>query len=184
MRHLPAIIGAFAVALFLSAPFASQATAQTDSTAPPNPSGQTATPSQQAPPPASAPSAAKKVWTNDDMHELREDSIISTFTPPNAKPAKNGAKLANSKGKNAQWYQGRITGLEAQLPPIDDQIGQLQAALSGQTVNSVRQWGGVRPDDWRVELAGLQKKRDGIQAQIQNLRDQARRDGVPPNALP
>jgi hypothetical protein len=118
---------------------------------------------------------------------LREDSRISTFRSPSAKPANsanNGPKPAHPHGKEAGWYQTRIAGLEAKLPPIDDQIGQLQAALSGQTVNSVRKWGGTRPDDWRVELADLQKKRDDTQAQIDALRDQARHDGVSPNALP
>ncbi|MFY9690552.1 MAG: hypothetical protein WAJ86_11505, partial [Candidatus Acidiferrales bacterium] len=100
------------------------------------------------------------------------------------KATNNGAKPSNPKGKGTQWYQNRIAGLEAKLPPIDDQIGQLQAALSGQTVNTVRKWGGTKPDDWRVELADLQKKHDDIQDQINALKDQARHDGVPPSALP
>jgi hypothetical protein len=153
--------------------------AQTDS----NPSGQSAEPPSEASP-APAQAAAKKVWTNDDVKELREDSRISTFAPPNAKSVKSGAKPASPGSKDAKWYQDRIANLEAQLPPIDDQIGQLQAALSGQSVNSVRQWGGTRPDDWRVELDGLQKKRDGIQARISSLEDAARHDGVPAGALP
>jgi hypothetical protein len=110
--------------------------------------------------------------------------VISTFAPPNAKPIKSGAKPTNSKAKDTKWYQDRITKLQAELPPLDDQIGQLQAALNGQTVNSVRKWGGTKPDDWRVQLDGLQKKHDDIQARISALKDQARHDGVSPNALP
>ena len=181
-RLLGAILGPLLAGLFLCAVLASQAFAQDSSTSQANSSGQSAQPSSQTPPPASAQPATKKVWTNDDMGELRHDSVISSFKSP--QPAKNAAKPANSKGKSAQWYQGRIANLQNQLPPLDDQIAQLQAALSGQTVNSVRKWGGVKPDDWRVQLDGLQQKRDGILAQIQNLKDQARRDGVPANALP
>jgi hypothetical protein len=183
-RPVPAILVSLFVSLFLCATFASQGVAQTNSTSPASPPGQNSEPPSTASTPAPAQPAAKKVWTNEDMLGLREDSKISTFSEPNAKPAKNGAKPANSTGKSAAWYQNRISGLQAQLPKLDDQIGQLQAALNGQTVTSVRKWGGVKPDDWRVELDALQKKRDSIQAQIAALKDQARHDGVPAVALP
>ncbi|HUA00833.1 MAG TPA: hypothetical protein VMB02_10925 [Candidatus Aquilonibacter sp.] len=136
------------------------------------------------PAPAPVPPGPKKVWTNDDMLDLRLSSPISTASKPYVRPQRDAARPANPNGKNAGWYRTRITQLQAQLPPLDDKIAQLQAALSGQTVNEVRKWGGARPDDWRVELDGLQKKRDGVAAQIDTLRDQARHDGVAPNTLP
>ncbi|HTX16037.1 MAG TPA: hypothetical protein VMD77_12140 [Candidatus Baltobacteraceae bacterium] len=162
--------------------FASRSFAQT-SPASPSPQNN-AEPSAQAPAPAPSQPATKKVWTNDDVMGLRADSRISTFKQPRTKPAANGTKPPNSRARTAAWYQNRIAGLQAQLPHLDDQIGQLQAALNGDTVNSVRKWGGVKPDDWRVELDTLQKKRDGIQAEISLLEDQARHDGVPAGALP
>ena len=168
--------------LLLCALFASHCAAQTNATAAANSSGQNAESSSQAPD-ASAQPPAKKVWTNDDMGELRRDSAISTIGSK-TKPNKNAVKTANARGRNAQWYQGQITRLQGELPPIEDKMSQLQAALSGQTVNTVRTWGGARPDDWRVELANLQKKHDDIDAQIATLKDQARHDGVPPNTLP
>ena len=182
-RPTPTIRETCLAGLLLCAAFAFPGAAQTNSTSPSNPSGQNAESSSQASSPAPAQPAAKKVWTNDDVNGLRADSPISTIGKP-ARPVKDGAKQTNSKAKGAAWYQGRITKLEAELPPIDDQIAQLQAALKGQTVNSVRQWGGVKPDDWRVELDNLQKKHDDIEAQIAALKDEARHDGVPPSALP
>jgi hypothetical protein len=185
MRRLkPTILETCLAGLLLCAAFAFPAAAQTNSTSPANPSGQNAEPPSEASSPAPAQPVTKKVWTNDDVNGLREDSVISTFAPPNAKPVKSGTKPANSKAKDTKWYQDRITKLQAELPPLDDQIGQLQAALNGQTVNSVRKWGGTRPDDWKVQLDGLQKKHDDIQAQIGVLKDQARHDGVSPSALP
>jgi hypothetical protein len=185
-RPMRKIIEAILAGLFLCAILAFQGVAQSSSNGPANPSGQSTEPPAQASAPAPGPAqpAAKKVWTNEDVIGLREDSRISTFSQPNAKPAKNGAKAANSKGKDAAWYQNRIAVLQAKLPHLDDQIGQLQAALNGEQVNSVRKWGGVRPDDWRVQLDTLQKKRDSIQSEISTLEDQARRDGVPASALP
>jgi hypothetical protein len=185
MRHpLRVTLETCLAGLFLCATFALQGAAQSNATSSANPSsGQSAEAGPQA---SSAPAQppAKKVWTNDDVTGLRQDSVISTFSPPKAKPANNGAKPTNPKSKNTQWYQNRIAGLEAKLPPIDDQIAELQTALSGQTVNEVRKWGGNKPDDWRVELADLQKKHDDIEAQIAALKDQARHDGVAPSALP
>jgi hypothetical protein len=181
-RAMSTMVPASLASLLLCALFASQGAAQTSSNAPSDSSAQNTASSSQA---ADAPAqpAAKKVWTNDDMGELRRDSAISTVGAK-TKPQKNAVRPANSKGRNAQWYQGQITRLQAQLPPIEDKIGQLQAALRGQTVNTVRTWGGVKPDDWRVELANLQQKHDDIEANIATLRDQARHDGVPPNQIP
>ncbi len=183
-RPLRTILEAILAGLFLCAIFASQGAAQTNSNGSANPSGQNAEPPTQAQPPAATQPASKKVWTNEDVVGLRADSRISTFSQPNAKPAKNGAKPTNSEGKDATWYENRIAGLQAKLPQLDDQIGQLQAALNGEQVNSVRKWGGVRPDDWRVELDTLQQKRVSIQSEISTLEDQARHAGVPANALP
>jgi hypothetical protein len=185
-RLVPTILKAFLAGSFLCAALAPQGVAQTDATSPANSSGPNTEPTAQASASAPAPAqpSAKKVWTNDDVIGLREDSKISTFTEPHANPDKSNGRPANPKAKDTKWYQDRIAGLRAKLPPLDDQIGQLQAALSGQTVNSVRKWGGVKPDDWRVELNELQKKHDSIEAQISALEDQARRDGVPPSALP
>jgi hypothetical protein len=181
MRRLtPTILETCLAGLLVCAAFAFPDAAQTNSTSPANPSGQNAEPLSQTSP---AQPVTKKVWTNDDVNGLRADSPISTIGKP-ARPAKDGAKQTNPKAKGAAWYQGRIAKLQAELPPIDDQIAQLRAALDGQTVNSVRKWGGVKPDDWRVELDNLQKKHDDIEAQIAALKDEARHDGVPPSALP
>jgi hypothetical protein len=183
-RPIRTILAAIPAGLFLCAIFASPGAAQNNSNGPANPSEQNAEPPTQAQQPAATQPASKKVWTNEDVIGLRADSRISTFSQANAKPAKDGAKQANSKDKDAAWYQNRIAGLQAKLPRLDDQIGQLQAALNGEQVNSVRKWGGVRPDDWRVELDTLQKKRVSIQSEVSALEDQARHVGVPAGTLP
>src|SRR5262249_7407894 len=47
------------------------------------------------------PAPAKKVWTNDDVSDLREQSVVSTVGGSSAKSA--GRKPV-SKTRNAQWY--------------------------------------------------------------------------------
>ena len=160
--------------LIITVAFAATTTfAQNDSAAPPQ------NPSSSSPAPA-APAPARKVWTNDDMHSAKPNSPDS-----NAKPTGTANKpKPNTKSKDASWYRAQISKLQSQIPPLDEKISQLQAALNGQTVNSVRQYGGTKPDDWRDELSRYQKQRDDIDTKIAALEDQARHDGVPESELP
>jgi hypothetical protein len=119
------------------------------------------------------------------MTDLRDHSAISTVGNAPSKPAKPGDKpSAASKGKDAKWYRDQIDKLQAKIPPLDDRIRELQAALSGEQVTETRQYGGARPDDWHDQLDRLQKQRDDIVAKISALIDEARHNGVPANALP
>jgi hypothetical protein len=130
----------------------------------------------------SAGQAGKKVWTNDDMSDLRGGTPVSTVGP---KPSKATAKPVKAPAKPpSNPYRAQIAKLEAQLPPIESQIADLQAALSGNTVDTPRKYIGVKPDDWHLELDGLQKKRADILNQIDTLEEQARHAGVPTNTLP
>jgi len=130
------------------------------------------------------PAATKKVWTNEDMRDVHTHDAISTFSAASSKPA-NGKPAANAKGsKDPKQYQTQITRLQEKLPPLDEQISQLQAALNGNTVNSTRHVGGAKIDDWRDELVRLQKQREDIVTKISALQDEARRNGVPPNQIP
>jgi hypothetical protein len=132
----------------------------------------------------SATAPAKKVWTNEDMREVHRDNAISTFSATNKKPA-NAKPAATAKAnKDAKQYQDRILALQAKLPPLDEQIAQLQAALNGDTVNSTRHVGGAKIDDWRDELVRAQQQREDIVAKVSALQDEARRNGVPPNQIP
>jgi hypothetical protein len=160
-----------------------------DSTAPATPNG-TATPANSnatTSTTATTPSATaspKKVWTDEDMKDVHKNSVISTFSATNNKPA-NGKPAGTAKGnKDAKQYQDQILKLREKLPPLDEQITQLQAALNGDTVNSTRHVGGAKIDDWHDELVRAQKQRDDIVAKISALQDEARRNGVPPNQIP
>jgi|SRR5271155_1243963 len=127
---------------------------------------------------------AKKVWTNEDMRDVHSHDAISTFSSKSNKPANNkpaGNANGNAAAKN---YQTQITRLQQKLPPLDEQILQLQAALNGDAVNSVRHVGGAKIDDWRDELTRLQKQREDIVAKISALQDEARSKGVPANQIP
>jgi hypothetical protein len=191
------LLGALAFALAFAG------TARAQSTQPDQPATPASTPATA---PAAAPSAqpavqdsaanssaaadpskaaAKKVWTNDDVGDLRANSAISTVGGKQPNQPKPGVKPATaSRGKNAQWYSQQITRLQGQIPPIDQKIAALQDAISGKPVTEVRSFGGVRPDDWKDALARLQKQRADIEDKISSLRDDARHNGVPENQIP
>lgn len=177
----------FATTLIFAAAGATTVRAQNNQPAPP-PASSAATPAQATEPnsASSAPAAQtpeKKVWTNEDVGDLRTNSTISTFQPTAAKPAKPGPKPPTASADDIRRYHDQIAKLEAQVPPLDDQIAKLHAALNGETVDETRHMG-VSIDDWRDQMARLQKKRDDILAKISTLQDQARHKGVPPNAIP
>jgi hypothetical protein len=193
LRTLLFVVGvALATTVFVPGPARAQGTSAGQTA----PSGDAAAPAQTnsstsanattsattTTPSATAP--AKKVWTNEDMGDVHKNSMISSFSATNNKPA-NSKPAATAKGnKDAKQYQNEITRLQEKLPPLDEQIGQLQAALNGDTVNSTRHVSGTKIDDWHDELVRLQKQREGIVAKISALQDEARRNGVPENQIP
>jgi len=124
----------------------------------------------------------KKVWTNDDGRFHSRPSA-SADSSTRAAGAANKPR-PNNNGKNAGWYRGQITKLQGQIPPLDDKIAQLQAALNGQQVNAPRTYGWSKPDDWHDALARYQKQREDIQAKISALEDEARHSGVPESEIP
>jgi uncharacterized protein YukE len=165
------------------------ARAQSGSAQPANTTGNTATQSTAAnnatgtAPGATPATPPKKVWTNEDMGAIHSNSAISTFSG-SAKAANPKPAPAKPSSKNAKQYQDQIAKLQAKLPPLDQQISVLQAGLNGATVNETRHYGGVKLDDWRDQLARLQKQREDIAAQISAMQDEARHNGVPDNQIP
>jgi hypothetical protein len=169
-----------AAALCLAAANAIITRAQTSA-----PSGQPAAQTAQAP--ATLAPTPQKVWTNEDVTALH-DEPISTFARANTKPAKASAAMKpGAAGQNSRQLLNEIKTLQAQIPPLDSQIAQLQAAVEGQPTGdaktSARPYG-VKLDSWQEQLAELQKKRDDTLARIGELEDQARHNGVPGSSIP
>lgn len=171
-----------------SAPATSaQASSATPATPNPSPAANSSAP---APAATAAPAApAKKVWTNEDMGDLRSGSSISTFQNKGVNQAKAPRKPAPSgKNGNANWYRAQITKLQAQIPPLDAKIAQLQSAIAGHSVNdpktSSRPYGGVKPGDWQMQVNQYQQDREALLAKISALQDEARHAGVAENDIP
>ncbi len=159
--------------------------AQQPSTPAPQSSEVKASQQAQASDQPASQSPAKKVWTNEDVGELRDHSTISTVGTVNTKSPKYRVNERHTTPtKDSTWYRDQIRQLQKKLPALDAQIHDLKAGLNGEQVNSVRKIWGVPADDWRDQLARLQKQRDDILAKIDTLEDEARHNGVPPSTLP
>jgi hypothetical protein len=137
--------------------------------------------STQSQPQSQAPQ--KKVWTNDNLggsHSQPDDSSAA------AQPGSNANSTASAKPKSkkdAKWYHDQIAKLQAQIPPLDKTIAELQAALDGKTLNEPLHYGGNRIGDWKEQLEQLQTKRQDTLDKITALEDEARHNGVATNEL-
>ncbi|HYL45848.1 MAG TPA: hypothetical protein VEU52_02375 [Candidatus Limnocylindrales bacterium] len=133
------------------------------------------------------PAPAKKVWTNEDMASPPGQPGISTFKSADSKNANAAAKPHSAHPHDPGWYRDQIAKLQAQIPPLDKQIAEIQAAIDGKptgdTVQSTRP-AGVKWDTWQHELAQAKQKRENILDKISALQDEARHNGVNPNQLP
>jgi hypothetical protein len=179
-----ALLGAVALATLCSPASRAQDAQPAAPTQPAQPAAQPVS-STNAPPVSTVQPPTKKVWTNDDLGGLRETSSVSTVG--NAKPASRQptpGSASSAHARDTRSYQTQIARLQAQIPPLDQKINELQSALSGNQVTEERHFGGVKPDSWKDELARYQKQREDIQTKIATLEDEARHHGAPANQIP
>jgi len=130
---------------------------------------------------ASAQAPSKKVWTNEDLSSLPDQTAGSTSPQPASRTSSAGQKPASNKGRDAKWYHDQIARLQAQIPPIDAQIKELQDAIDGKPTGDGKRStrpAGVKADDWSVERDNLEKKKDDILGRITALEDEARRNDI------
>ncbi|MGB6198396.1 MAG: hypothetical protein WA871_05070 [Candidatus Acidiferrales bacterium] len=150
----------------------------------------------QAPTP---PPPQKKVWTNDDIEQIRNQgaggiSVMgpdatstqkSTATAP-AAPAKPGAKApALPKEKDPEWYRQQLAPLYTALDRIHDEMTAAQSAVSGDSRGDSGVSMGARAPAGtpQEQVIALQKEEQDTQAKIDALLDMARRNDIPPGDL-
>ncbi len=162
-------------------------------------SGQGAAPGQAQPAPKPATRKEKKVWTNEDLEELRGKAHVSVVGQASAspageeaKPAASGSEMAGTAGepylreKDAQPYRERLAPLRAELERIDSQIRQIRDFLSNP--RSEAQAGivlgqGSMQLTPQNQLEQLERRRRDVQQKIDEIEDQARQNGIPPGSL-
>jgi hypothetical protein len=140
----------------------------------------------------------KKVWTNEDMDELRARGLISIVGQEPAAPAAAGAQapatqeeapypVYESRLDDPEWYAEKAAELQAELDQRAADLQQEQEALA-QAKNRVTQPGvaldkpsiGVTPD---AALAIFQAQVNAVQSQLDELADLARQHDIEPGVL-
>jgi hypothetical protein len=137
----------------------------------------------------------KKVWTNDDMDQLRSRGLISIVgeeapapaTQAPAAPPETTFPVYSSRLDDPAWYADQVAGLQADLDKREAALREQQVAIA-QAADRITQPGlaldkdgaGVTP---AAGLANLQAQVQEIQQQLDELSDLARQHDIPAGVL-
>jgi hypothetical protein len=145
--------------------------------------------SQQPPSPAPAsqqpaqPQKPKKVWTNENLSDA--NGAVSVV----GGDAKSKPKSAFSKPADAQYVASarkQLEKLQSQIADADKQIADLTNFSKGEPstgAGGIKLNKGYNRDPIEVQIRTLQEKKKDLQAQIDALLDEARKNGVEPGQL-
>ncbi|MBZ5644169.1 MAG: hypothetical protein LAO19_15510 [Acidobacteriia bacterium] len=150
----------------------------------------------EKPRPAQAGQAQpKKIWTEDDLDQLRSRGLISIVgqepNEPAAQPAPAASEPAfpvyNSRLGDPSWYAQKAADLQAELDMRQAALQTQQTALAN-AAKGITQPGvaldqpnaGVTPD---AGLAILSAQVQEVQNQLDELSDLARQNNIPPGIL-
>jgi hypothetical protein len=138
---------------------------------------------------------ARRVWSNDDLDELRARGLISIVpaeeapaAPTAAPPAAPPTPVYASRMQDPAWYSGQAAELQAQLDAnmaalLQARAGLAQARSLRQTtggINLAQESIGITPEDG---MAILEARVGQVQSQLDELADLARRNNIPPGVL-
>jgi hypothetical protein len=138
---------------------------------------------------------AKKVWTNDDMDQLRARGLISitgqeapeqTAQAP-AAPAETTFPIYESRLDDPAWYADTAADLQVELDKREAALRDQLAAIA-QAANRITEPGlaldkdnaGVTP---AAGVADLQAQVQEVQSQLDELSDLARQHNIAPGVL-
>jgi hypothetical protein len=145
----------------------------------------------EKPSPAQA-GKTKKVWTNDDMDQLRARGLITTFNvtieiTAQAPAAPSEPATYTSRFEDPEWYAQQAANLQAELDKRESALREAQSNLA-QAAEGITQPGiamdkknaGITPE---AGIAVLQAQVLEVQNQLGELSDLARQNNIPPGVL-
>jgi hypothetical protein len=150
-------------------------------------------PSHAAEKPSPAQSGkTKKVWTNDDMDQLRAQGLITTFsqtpeTAAQAPAAPSEPATFTPRAEDPAWYAEQSAILQAELDKREAALREAQTNLA-QAAEGITQPGiamdkknpGITPE---AGIAVLEAQVLEVQSQLDELSDLARQNNIPPGVL-
>jgi hypothetical protein len=139
-----------------------------------------------------------KVWTNEDLDQLRSRGLISIVGPEVSAENESASSAAtapsepsfpvyNSRLDDPAWYAQQSADLQAELDKREAALQQEQMALAN-AADGITQPGvamdqptiGVTPD---AALAILEARVNDVQSQLDELSDLARQHDIEPGTL-
>jgi hypothetical protein len=166
-------------AIFVSLFAAFSAAAQSPDASSPLP----AAPSQDSAQPADA-KKPKKVWTNENLSGAN-GAVSIVGNPKNASKNKSIA----AKPADAQYIASarkQLDKLQAQIADADQQIADLKNFSKGEPSSSaggIKLNKGYNREPIEVQIRTLEEKKKDLQAKIDALLDEARKNGIEPGQL-
>lgn len=137
---------------------------------------------------------AKKVWTNDDLDAMRGGSRQgdvrasageSAGTSAAAEEKPTGKDKPLPREKDPKLYREKLVPLRSQLEQLDAQIKQLRQQLThpieGTNALDLSHTSVIMQPE--VALKELEQKRQQLQQKIDDLEDEARRNGISPGDI-
>jgi hypothetical protein len=138
----------------------------------------------------------QKVWTNDDLDQLRSRGLISivgqepseiAVAQPAPAPSETPFPVYNSRLEDPSWHAEKVADLQAELDrraaALQEQQTALALAADGITQPGVsldRRGVGVTPE---AAIAVLEARVQEVQTQLDALGDLARQNSIPPGVL-
>jgi hypothetical protein len=138
---------------------------------------------------------ARRVWSNDDLDELRARGLISIVpaeeapaAPPGATPPAQPAPVYASRMQDPAWYSDQAAELQAQLNAnmtalLEARAGLAQARSLRQTTGGINLAQGSTGNTPEEGIAILEARVGQVQSRLEELADLARRNYIPPGLL-
>jgi hypothetical protein len=161
--------------------------AQSEQATPP-PANQPATPaaSGQTSPPAGKTEKTKKVWTNDELGNLQGPvSVVGTKRSSEGPTQSSRGGAADSRRGKIQRYRAAIAELRKKIDAADQRITQYKNFKADDSspnggINPHKGYSMVPLDE---QVKQLEEKKKQMLASIEELENQAKKEGIEPGEL-
>lgn len=143
-------------------------------------------PAPRAPDQDAAKKKPKKVWTNDNVGDLRSPvSVVGNHSGAANRGMNRGMTNFPRDGRTGDSYRYQLQPLRAELENIDRQIHTLKNFKADNTSpeGGVRYGGNYNMVPVEQQVKQLEERKKSVQAKIDALKDEARHHGVAPGDI-
>ena len=134
-----------------------------------------------------AKSKTKKVYTEDDLANLQGAavSVVGKEATEEEKNSESEANQTSTTGKNEAYWRGRARKLRDQMAAVDQAIVKLKDEIakgggSGFDVSTGLKQDIIYINDRNARLQKLEKQKEKLEKDLDQLQDEGRRAGASP----